>query len=213
MSNRYTINQLMRLAVIADESAHIAKGDKEALKNATRSAYLDIAADTLDIMTTGADYNTAKGIVRASLDAQCLDALYAAIGAGEVIYADLGKLVRKADKLASRLMACAYAIIMGTGDAKINKLEAFAAHMRKGYPLCRLSHMGQAARLADTEEAFKPTVVDGNAARIADLLAANEMLARELEAARAALQSVIHGGEIVGNMGQKKGKQRARVVA
>lgn len=214
MSNRYTINQLMRLAVIADESAHIAKGDKEALKNATRSAYLDIAADTLDIMTTGADYNTAKGIVRASLDAQCLDALYAAIGAGEVIYADLGKLVRKADKLASRLMSCAYAIIMGTGDAKINKLEAFASHMRKGYPLCRVSHMGQAARLVDTVEVVKQSAaVDLNAARIADLLAANEMLARELESARAALQSVIHGGEIVGNMGQKKGKQRARVVA
>lgn len=213
MSNRVTINQLMRLAVIADESAHIAKADKEALKNATRSAYLDIATDTLELMATGADYNTAKGIVRASLDTQCLDALYAAIGAGEVVYADLGKLVRKADKLASRLMACAYAIVMGTGDAKINKLEAFASHMRKGYPLCRVSHMGQTARLADTEEAFKPAVVDSNAARIADLLAANEMLARELEAARSALQSVIHGGDIVGNMGQKKSKQRARVVA
>ena len=213
MSNRLTINQLMRLAVIADESAAIAKGDKEALKNATRSAYLDIAADTLEIMATGAPFADARSIVRANIDAQCLDALYAAIGAGEVVYADLGKLVRKADKLASRLMACAYAIVMGTGDAKINKLEAFASHMRKGYPLCRVSHMGQVARLADTDEAFKPTVVDSNAARIADLLAANEMLARELESARAALQSVIHGGEIVGNMGQKKGKQRARVVA
>ena len=214
MSNRYTINQLMRLAVIADESAHIAKADKESLKNATRSAYLDIAADALEIMATGAPFADARSIVRASLDAQCLDALYAAIGAGEVVYADMGKLVRKADKLASRLMACAYAIIMGTGDAKINKLEAFAAHMRRGYPLCRVSHMGQAARLADTVEVVKQSAaVDLNTARIADLLAANEMLARELEAARTALQSVIHGGEIVGNMGQKKGKQRARVVA
>jgi len=212
MSNRLTINQLMRLAVIADESAHVAKADKEALKNATRSAYLDIAADTLELMSTGADYNTAKGIVRASLDTQCLDALYAAIGAGEVIYADLGKLVRKADKLASRLMACAYAIIMGSGDAKINKLESFAAHMRKGYPLCRVSHMGQAARLAHTEEAFKPAIVDSNAARIADLLAANETLAMELEAAKAALQAVVHGGEIIGNMGQKKGRQRSKVA-
>lgn len=213
MSNRYTINQLMRLAVIADESAAIAKGDKEALKNATRSAYLDIAADTLELMAIGADYNTAKGIVRASLDTQCLDALYAAIGAGEVVYTDLGKLVRKADKLASRLMACAYAIVMSAPDGKINKLESYAAHMRRGYPLCRVSHMGLAARLADTVEAIAPVRIDANEARIADLLAANEMLARELEAARAALQSVIHGGDIVGNMGQKKGKQRARVVA
>ncbi len=214
MSNRYTINQLMRLAVIADESAHVAKADKEALKNATRSAYLDIAADTLELMATGADYNTAKGIVRASLDAQCLDALYAAIGAGEVIYADLGKLVRKADKLASRLVSCAYAIVMGTGDAKINKLEAFAAHMRKGYPLCRVSHMGLPSRLADSPDVTIAAVkVDPNEARIAALLASNEALAMELEAAKAALQAVVHGGEIIGNMSQRTGKQRSKIIA
>ena len=213
MSNRYTINQLMRLAVIADDSAHIAKADKEALKNATRAAYEDCAADTVELMATGADYNTAKGIVRASLDAQCLDALYAAIGAGEVIYADLGKLLRKADKLASRLMACAYAIIMEAPSGKINKLEAYASHLRRGYPLCRVSHMGLPARLADSPDVTRAAEkVDPNEARIASLLAANEALAMELEAAKAALQAVVHGGEIIGNMAQKKGRQRSKVA-
>jgi len=213
MSNRQTINMLIKLSVIADESAAIAKSDKEALKNATRAAYEDCAADILDCMATGATYNDARSIVRLALDAQCLDALHAAIGNGEVVYADLGKLLRKADKLASRLMACAYTVVMGAPDGKINKLEAFAAHMRRGYPLCRVSHMGQAARLADTDEAFKPAIVDSNAARIADLLAANETLAMELEAARAALQAVVHGGEIIGNMAQRSGKQRSKVIA
>ena len=214
MSNRYTINQLMRLAVIADESAKVARADNDALKNATRAAYLDIAADTLDLMATGADYHTAKGITRQILDAQCLDALYAAIGAGEVIYADLGKLLRKADKLASRLMACAYTIVMGAPDGKINKLETFAAHMRRGYPLCRVSHMGLPSRLADSPDVTRNSSekVDPNEARIAALLAANEALAMELEAAKAALQAVVHGGEIIGNMGQKKGRQRSKVA-
>lgn len=214
MSNRYTINQLMRLAVIADESAKIARADNDALKNATRAAYLDIAADTLDLMATGADYHTAKGITRQILDAQCLDALYAAIGAGEVIYADLGKLVRKADKIASRLMACAYAVVMEAPSGKINKLEAYAAHLRRGYQLCRVSHMGLTARLADSPDVTRNNTVnaDPNEARIAALLAANEALAMELEAAKAALQAVVHGGEIIGNMGQRTGKQRSKVA-
>lgn len=213
MSNRQTINMLIKLSVIADESAAIAKSDKEALKNATRAAYLDIAADMLDYMATGATYNDARAIVRLSLDSQCLDALHAAIGNGEVIYADLGKLLRKADKLASRLMACAYTVVMGAPDSKINKLETFAAHMRRGYPLCRVSHMGLPSRLADSPDVTRAAVkVDPNEARIAALLAANEALAMELEAAKAALQAVVHGGELVGNMGQKKGKQRSKVA-
>ena len=214
MSNRYTINQLMRLAVIADESAAVAKVDKEALKNATRSAYMDCATDMIDLMSSGATYDDARSIVRSTIDAQCLDALYAAIGAGEVVYADLGKLVRKADKLASRLMSCAYTIIMGAPDGKINKLETFAAHMRRGYPLLRVSHMGLVARLADSPDVTRNSSikVDPNEARIAALLAANEAMAMELEAARAALQAVVHGGEIIGNMGQKKGKQRSKVA-
>ena len=213
MSNRHTINMLIKLSVIADESAAIAKSDKEALKNATRAAYEDCAADMLDCMASGATYQDARAIVRLALDAQCLDALHAAIGNGEVVYADLGKLLRKADKLASRLMACAYTVVMDAPDGKINKLEAFAAHMRRGYPLCRVSHMGLTARLADSPDVTIAAVkVDTNEARIAALLAANEALAMELEAARAALQAVVHGGEIIGNMGQKKGKQRSKVA-
>lgn len=214
MSNRHTINMLIKLSVIADESAAIAKADKEALKNATRAAYEDIAADMLDFMATGATYNDARAIVRLALDAQCLDALHAAIGNGEVVYADLGKLLRKADKLASRLMACAYTVVMGAPDGKINKLETFAAHMRRGYPLCRVSHMGLTARLADSPDVTRSNAakVDPNEARIAALLAANEALAMELDAARAALQAVVHGGEIIGNMAQKKGKQRSKVA-
>ncbi len=114
MSNRQTINALLKLAVIADNSAALAKSDKEALKNATRAAYEDCAADMLDYMATGSTYHDARNIVRLALDAQCLDALHAAIGNGEVIYADFGKLLRKADKLASRLMACAYAVVTTT---------------------------------------------------------------------------------------------------
>ena len=213
MSNRHTINMLIKLSVIADESAAIAKADKEALKNATRAAYEDCAADMLAYMATGAAYNDARAIVRLALDAQCLDALHAAIGNGEVVYADLGKLLRKADKLASRLMSCAYTVVMGAPDGKINKLETFAAHMRRGYPLCRVSHMGLTARLADSPDVTRAAVkVDPNESRIAALLAANEAMAIELEAARAALQAVVHGGEIIGNMGQKKGKQRSKVA-
>ncbi len=214
MSNRHTINMLIKLSVIADESAAVAKADKEALKNATRAAYEGCASDILDCMATGATYNDARAIVRLALDAQCLDALYAAIGNGEVIYADFGKLLRKADKLASRLMACAYAVVMGAPDGKINKLEVFAAHMRRGYPLCRVSHMGLPARLADSTDVTIAAVgIDPNEARIVALLAANEALAMELEAAKAALQSVMHGGEIIGNMAQKKGKQRSKIIA
>lgn len=214
MSNRQTINTIIKLSVIADESAAIAKSDKEALKNATRSAYLDIAADMLDYMASGATYIDARSIVRLALDSQCLDALHAAIGNGEVVYADLGKLLRKADKLASRLMACAYTIVMGTPDGKINKLETFAAHMRRGYPLCRVSHMGLTARLADSPDVTRNNTAkaDPNEARIAALLAANEAMAIELEAAKAALQAVVHGGEIIGNVSQKKGKQRSKVA-
>lgn len=214
MSNRQTINMLIKLSVIADESAAIAKSDKEALKNATRAAYEDCAADMLDYMATGATYQDARAIVRLALDAQCLDALHAAIGNGEIVYADLGKLLRKADKLASRLMSCAYTIVMGTPDGKINKLETFAAHMRRGYPLCRVSHMGLTARLADSPDITRNSAekVDPNEARIAALLAANEALAMELDAARAALQAVVHGGEIIGNVSQKKGKQRSKVA-
>jgi hypothetical protein len=214
MSNRHTINMLIKLSVIADESAAVAKADKESLKNATRAAYEDCAADMLDYMATGATYNDARAIVRLALDAQCLDALHAAIGNGEVIYADLGKLLRKADKIASRLMACAYAVVIGAPDGKINKLETFASHMRKGYPLCRVYHMGLTARLADSPDVTRNNTVkvDPNEARIAALLASNEALAMELEAAKAALQAVVHGGELVGNMGQKKGKQRSKVA-
>lgn len=213
MSNRHTINMLIKLSVIADESAAIAKADSAALKSATEQAYSDIAADMLAYMATGAAYNDARAIVRLALDAQCLDALHAAIGNGEVVYADLGKLLRKADKLASRLMSCAYTVVMGAPDGKINKLETFAAHMRRGYPLCRVSHMGLTARLADSPDVTRAAVkVDPNESRIAALLAANEAMAMELEAARAALQAVVHGGEIIGNMGQKKGKQRSKVA-
>ena len=214
MSNRHTINMLIKLSVIADESAAIAKSDKEALKSATEQAYTDIAADMLDYMASGATYHDARSIVRLALDAQCLDALHAAIGNGEVVYADLGKLLRKADKLASRLMACAYTVVMSAPDGKINKLETFAAHMRRGYPLCRVSHMGLTARLADSPDVTRNNTAkaDPNEARIAALLASNEALAMELEAAKAALQAVVHGGEIIGNMGQKKGKQRSKVA-
>ena len=214
MSNRQTINMLIKLSVIADESAAIAKADKEALKNATRAAYEDCAADMIDYMSSGATYQDARSIVRLALDAQCLDALHAAIGNGEVIYADLGKLLRKADKIASRLMACAYTVVMGAPDGKINKLEAFAAHMRRGYPLCRVSHMGLPSRLADSPDVTRNSSekVDPNEARIAALLAANEAMAMELEAAKAALQAVVHGGEIIGNVSQKKGRQRSKVA-
>lgn len=214
MSNRQTINMLIKLSIIADESATIAKSDKETLKNATRAAYEDIAADILDYMATGATYQDARNIVRLALDAQCLDALHAAIGNGEVAFGDLGKLIRKADKLASRIMACAYAVVMDAPDGKINKLEAFASHMRRGYPLCRVSHMGLPSRLADSPDVIcnSSEKVDPNEARIVALLAANEALAMELEAAKAALQAVVHGGEIIGNMGQKKGRQRSKVA-
>ena len=218
MSNRHTINILIKLTVIADSSAAIAKSDKEALKNATRAAYEDCAADIVETMVTGATYTDAARIARDTLDAQCNDVIFAALQANEIAFGDLGKLIRKADKLASRIMACAYTVVMGTPDGKINKLETFAAHMRRGYPLCRVSHMGLTARLADS-----PDVVTGEdhatierrsyEARIAELLAANAMLVAAKDNAESALASIMHGGDLVGNMAQRKGRQRSKVVS
>ena len=215
MSNRQSINALLKLAVIADNSAALAKSDNAALKNATEQAYTDIAGDIIETMATGSTYADAARIARDTLDAQCNDVIFNAIQNNEVAFGDLGKLIRKADKLASRLMACAYAVVMGAPDGKINKLEAFAAHMRKGYPLCRVSHMGLPSRLADSPDVTRNNTVnaDPNEARIAALLAANEALAMELEAAKAALQAVVHGGEIIGNMSQRTGKQRSKIIA
>lgn len=214
MSNRQSINALLKLAVIADNSAALAKADNAALKSATEQAYTDIAADIVETMVTGATYTDAARIARDTLDEQCNDVIFAALQANEIAFGDLGKLIRKADKLASRLMACAYTVVMGAPDGKINKLEAFAAHMRKGYPLCRVSHMGLPARLSDSPDVTRSNAakVDPNEERIAALLAANEAMAMELEAAKAALQAVVHGGEIIGNMGQKKGRQRSKVA-
>ena len=213
MSNRQSINALLKLAVIADNSAALAKADNAALKSATEQAYTDIADDILGTMVTGATYTDAARIARDTLDEQCNDVIFAALQANEIAFGDLGKLIRKADKLASRLMACAYAVVMGTPDGKINKLETFASHMRRGYPLCRVSHMGLTARLADSPDVIRAAVkIDPNEARIAALLAANEAMAMELEAAKAALQAVVHGGEIIGNMAQKKGRQRSKVA-
>ena len=213
MSNRQSINALLKLAVIADNSAALAKADNAALKSATEQAYTDIADDILGTMVTGATYTDAARIARDTLDEQCNDVIFAALQANEIAFGDLGKLIRKADKLASRLMACAYTVVMGAPDGKINKLETFAAHMRRGYPLCRVSHMGLPSRLADSPDVIRAAVkIDPNEARIAALLAANEAMAMELEAAKAALQAVVHGGEIIGNMGQKKGRQRSKVA-
>ncbi len=214
MSNRQSINALLKLAVIADNSAALAKADNAALKSATEQAYTDIADDILGTMVTGATCTDAARIARDTLDAQCNDVIFNAIQNNEVAFGDLGKLLRKADKLASRIMACAYTVVMGAPDGKINKLETFAAHMRRGYPLCRVSHMGLPSRLADSPDVTRNSSEkdDPNEARIAALLAANEAMAMELEAAKAALQAVVHGGEIIGNMGQKKGRQRSKVA-
>ena len=214
MSNRQTIRALLQLAIIADTSAAIAKGDNAALKGATEQAYTDIAGDIIETMATGSTYADAARIARDTLDAQCNDVIFNAIQNNEVAFGDLGKLIRKADKLASRLMACAYAVIMEAPSGKINKLEAYAAHLRRGYQLCRVSHMGLTARLSDSPDVTRSNAAkaDPNEARIAALLAANEAMAMELEAAKAALQAVVHGGEIIGNMGQKKGRQRSKVA-
>lgn len=218
MSNRQTINMLIKLSVIADESAAIAKSDKEELRNATRAAYEDCAADMLDYMATGATYNDARAIVRLALDAQCNDVIFNAIQNNEVAFGDLGKLIRKADKLASRLMACAYAVVMESPAGKINKMETFAAHIRRGYPLCRVSHMGLTARLADTVSSVTKednTTMERRSyeARIAELVAANAMLAEAKESAEKALAAVVHGGSVIGNTAQRSGKQRSKVIA
>ena len=209
-----SINSLLRLALVASASATIAKGDAENLKVATIGAYETVAANIIENMTMGADYVNAARIERDTLDSQCNDVIFNAIQNNEVAFGDLGKLIRKADKLASRLMACAYALVMEAPSGKINKLEAYAAHLRRGYQLCRVSHMGLPARLSGSPDVTRNNAekADPNEARIAALLAANEAMAMELEAARAALQAVVHGGEIIGNMGQKKGRQRSKVA-
>ena len=219
MSNRQSINALLKLAVIADNSAALAKADNAALKSATEQAYTDIAADIVETMVTGATYTDAARIARDTLDEQCNDVIFAALQANEIAFGDLGKLLRKADKLASRLMSCAYTVVMDAPQGKINDLERFAAHMRRGYQLCRVSHMGLTARLSGTISSV--TKDDDDAAierrayeaRIAELLAANEMLATAKESAEKALAAVIHGGSIIGNMSQRTGKQRSKIIA
>lgn len=219
MSNRQSINALLKLAVIADNSAALAKADNAALKSATEQAYTDIASDIMETMTTGATYNEAARIARDVLDSQCNDVIFVAIQNNEVAFGDLGKLIRKADKLASRLMACAYAVIMEAPSGKINKLEAYAAHLRRGYQLCRVSHMGLTARLSGTINSVTKDDDDATIerrayeARIAELLAANEMLSTAKESAEKALAAVIHGGSIIGNMSQRTGKQRSKIIA
>lgn len=217
MSNRQTIRALIQLAIIADTSAALAKGDNAALKNATEQAYTDIADDIIETMATGSPYADAARIARDTLDAQCNDVIFNAIQNNEVAFGDLGKLIRKADKLTSRLMACAYAVVMEAPSGKINKLEAYAAHLRRGYPLCRVSHMGLTARLAGTTSSVikdDDATIERRAyeARIAELVAANAMLAEAKESAEKALAAVVHGGEIIGNMAQKKGRQRSKVA-
>lgn len=218
MSNRQSINALLKLAVIADNSAAIAKGDNAALKNATEQAYTDIAGDIMETMATGSTYADSARIARDTLDAQCNDVIFNAIQNNEVAFGDLGKLIRKADKLASRLMACAYAVVMEAPSGKINKLEAYASHMRRGYALCRVSHMGLTARLAGTVSNVTKeddATIERRAyeARIAELVAANAMLAEAKESAEKALAAVVHGGSIVGNMSQRTGKQRSKIIA
>lgn len=217
MSNRQSINALLKLAVIADNSAALAKADNAALKSATEQAYTDIAADIVETMSTGSPYADAARIARDALDSQCNDVIFAAIQNNEVAFGDLGKLIRKADKLASRLMACAYAVVMEAPANKINKLETYAAHMRRGYPLLRVSHMGLTARLSGTISSVTKdddATIERRAyeARIAELLAANAMLSEAKENAEKALAAVVHGGSIIGNMGQRTGKQRSKVA-
>lgn len=219
MSNT-TVYQLLKLSVLADESAKLARNDAENLKTATVDTFTGIAESILETMSTGSDYKTAASIARMELDKQCNDVIFNAIQNNEAQFADLGKLIRKADKLASRLMTCAYAIVHAAPSGKINKLETFAAHMRKGYPLCLVSHMGQAARLADSVDVNVNVDVNpwekeraNYEARIAELLTYNAMLAEAKEAAENAVNAVIHGGEIIGKVDQKKGRQRSRLVA
>jgi K+-sensing histidine kinase KdpD len=150
LSGNPWLSLLTPLAIIADASSALAKGDNAALKTATEQAYTDIASDIMETMATGSTYADSARIARDTLDAQCNDVIFNAIQNNEVAFGDLGKLIRKADKLASRLMACAYAVIMEAPSGKINKLEAYAAHLRRGYQLCRVSHMGLTARLSGT---------------------------------------------------------------
>lgn len=212
-----SMNSLLCLALVASESAIVAKGDAEKLKAATTGAYETIAANIIENMMMGADYASAVRIERDTLDSQCNDVIFTAIQNNEVAFGDLGKLIRKADKLASRLMSCAYALVMSAPAGKINDLERFAAHLRRGYPLCRVSHMGLDARLAESPSVVTyedSASIERRAfeARIAELLAANAMLSAAKDTAEKAVNAVIHGGEIVGNMGQTRGKQRSKVV-
>lgn len=212
-----SINSLLRLALVASASATIAKSDAEELKVATIGAYEAVASNIVDNMMIGSDYISAARIERDALDSQCNDVIFAAIQNGEVAFGDLSKLIRKADKIASRLMSCAYALVMLAPAGKINDLERFAAHLRRGYALCRVSHMRLDARLAESQsvvtyEDDASTERRAFEARIAELLAANAMISAAKDSAESALAAVIHGGELVGNMGQTRGKQRSKVV-
>lgn len=218
-----SISSLVDLALFSDDARKASQAASAALDTATRGAFNAAAAAALSHMRQGAGYDDALALVAASLSREAYDAV--------MIHAsgldDLQAYVRKAQKLSSRVMACAVAVVAASlenvtasvkgepvpvSSLKINSLEKIAAHVRKGFTLSSLpSLVGHMARL-ETVGAVVVTAeeseLDKANARIAEL----EALVADY---RASLDSLMHGNSVVtvGNTSRRRGKAKTELAA
>lgn len=217
-----SISSLVDLALFSDDARKASQAASAALDSATRGAFNNAAAAVLSHMGQGAGYDDALALVAASLSREAFDAVM--LHAADI--ADLSAFIRKAQKLSSRVMACAVAVVAASLEnvtasvkgepvpvaaLKINTLERIAAHVRKGFTLASLpSLVGHTARL----ETVGAVVVT---AEESELDKANSRIA-ELEALvadyRASLDSLMHGNSVVsvGNTSRRRGKAQTSLV-
>jgi len=172
MFNAPSLTRLVSLALTCDASSVAAKSDAAALTDATRQTFAVIYSHLVETVALGATLETTMGIIRNELDRQMMDMLMSHMGRISDVQA-IAPLIRKGQKLASRLMGCAYALFHGAdSDAKINDLEKFAAMVRRGfYVRGRLESIEVAPEMSESEKHIK--MLEG---RLAALLDANDTL-------------------------------------
>jgi len=172
MFNAPSLTRLVSLAITCDASSVAAKSDAAALTDATRQTFAEMSSHLVETVALGATLDTAMIIIRNELDRQMMDMVMSHMGQVSNVQG-IAPLIRKGQKLASRLMGCAYALFHGAdSDAKINDLEKFAARVRRGfYVRGRLASIEVAPEMSESEKRIQ--VLE---ARIQALLEANDML-------------------------------------
>jgi len=207
-----SISSLVDLALFSDDSRKATQAASKALDLATRGAFNNAAASILSHMGQAASSDDAVAIVQAAISREAFDAVM--LHSANI--ADLGLYVRKAQKLASRVMACAVAVVAGACPSlRINRLEGIAAHIRKGFPLSSLP-----LSLSGADEGRLAAVVvagDANDEGYALSLALAKIAELEATVAayRASFDAVMHGRSsvVMHNTAQRKGKGKTTLVA